>query len=291
MKSKIDICKRTRTIASGTLYTTLQNFMDRKSLSERRFRNAWLVELRKNQTIFPDGWYDPPPNGIGVLFGTGEEKSRLNYKSLRSEEMWPKKEIFLNGNNEMAYFYASPVDKEAGIIGDFGLTIYLGNNSSIIDHLKKCWEINLEIFEFIQVGMKFSEVYKFAEKIIAKYGLSNQIVSSTDPVGQNIGHTIPASYFEWSKEEKLIIENGISDWEPVKNMISKKRVFINSIEDMVYQTGMAVTLEPRLTSINNPSIPMSSFHTIVVINPDGSKELLSNFEEIFKLVGMTYMLM
>lgn len=290
MDQKIDICKKTRLIASRSFANTLRELLsNEKPVSEEVFRNKWLIELRKNQAIYPDGWYIPPPHGIGVLFGADEENSRVNYKSLRPEKMWPKGNIFLEGKNEMAYIFASPVDKKYGIIGDFGLTVYLGDNLAVKNYLRKCWKINLEIFNFIQVRMKFSEVYKFAKRVIAKYGLTNQVISSADPTGEDIGHTVPASYFEWSAEEKLILERGITNWESASNMISRKRVFINSIEETTFQTGMAVTLEPRLTVPNNPAIPMGSFHTIVIINADGKKELLSNFDEIFRIVGMDYM--
>lgn len=290
MTDSLNTCKTIRQFAADVLCETLQEvFNNSNPISETFFRDSWFKKLRKNPTIFPDGWYEPPPHGIGVLFGTADKGGRQNYKSLRPEEMWPKKDIFLGDKNEMAYLFASPVDRKSDIIGDFGLTIYLGNKQEIKEHLRRCMQINLEIFNFIEVGRKFSEVYKYAEQIIAKHGLANEVTSTTDPTGRDFGHTVPASYFEWTREEKSILENGELNWESTKNMISKKRVFVSSVEKTTYQPGMAITLEPRLTVPDNPNIPMGSFHTIAVINEDGTKELLTNFDKIFEIVGMDYM--
>lgn len=203
--------------------------------------------------------------------------------------MWPKSDVYLDRDNGMAYLFASPVDKKSGIIGDFGLTVYFGDDSIVEEHLKKCLNINRQIFDFIEVGRKFSEVYRYAEKIITEQGLKNGVISTTDPAGKDFGHTVPATYFEWTNEERNILESAEPDWELFKNMLNKKRVFVNSLEETTYRPGMAITLEPRLTVVNNPHIPMGSFHTIVAIHEDGSKELLTNFDEIFTAVGMDFM--
>lgn len=291
MHIKIDICKQTRAIAVETLASTLGDVLKSKEqVSEKKTVDWWLGKLRENETLFPDGWYTPPPHGICVLYGIAEQTSRQNYKNLRQEEVWPKEDVYLGGKNEMGYLFASPVDRKTGIIGDFGMTIYVGNKQEIKDHLKRCMEINRKIFDFLEVGKKFLEINTFAETLFAKYGLTNGVVSTTDPAGKNLGHTIPGIYSDWTEREKNIFENGQTNWSSVKDLINKKRVFVNAVEETVVEPNMAITIEPRLTTIDNPSIPMGSFHTIGVINDDGSKEFLTNFDQIFDVVEMDYMM-
>lgn len=287
---KLEICKRTRQIASNTLFASLQKALSSsKPFSEAEFARVWLENLRMHQDIFSDGWYIPPPHGIGVLFGEVDRDSRQNYKSLRPQEMWPNDQILLGDKNEMLYFYCSPVDRKSGIIGDFGLSIYLGNDKKVKQHLKVYFVINRKIFDFIKVGMSFSQVYDFAETVFKDYGVSNKVTSITDPSGKpDIGHTAPGLLEGFTPDEIATLES--NNWQSVSTMISKKRKFVNPVEEASYEKGMAVTLEPRLVIANDAGIPMASFHTIVLIKEDGSKELLTNFEEIFKLVGMDYML-
>ncbi len=288
---KLEVCRYTRFVTSEALLTTLQQVLQEYTRpSETILRDTWRSALQAYKTLSSDGWYMPPPHGISVLFGTTDEKSRVNYISLRPESMWPKKNIYLEKDTDFAYLYASPVDKQTGIIGDFGMSLYFGKDSIIQKHLQHCLQINKEIAEFIQVGMPFSEVYTFALATIKHNKLFNHVTSTTDPAGQDIGHTIPASYEDWTDEETKLLESGQEQWEEIKNMISQKRKFISLEEKLTFQKGMAVTIEPRLTDKNNPDISMASFHTILLIHKNGVKELLTNFDPIFKIAGMDYML-
>lgn len=290
IEQKLEICKSTRQIAARTLHTVLGELLHSgQPISESRLRDKWLEELRKNPSIFPDGWYLPPPHGIGVLIGTTNQDSRQNYKSLRPEEMWPREDIVLNKEHPIMYAFASPVDRKTGIIGDFGMTLYFGDDPEIIHHLKICLQLDQEIYEKMQVGMSFSKVSQIAEEQLELHGLINKVTSITDPAGVNIGHTLPASYEDWSSEEFAIIQKGEARWEEVAQLISKKRRFLSKMEKLQIKPGMALTNESRPTVENKPHIPMASFHTIVVFHSDGKKELLTNFDEIFRLTGMDYM--
>jgi len=288
---KLEICRITKRFSSESLTTVFNElFTSEKPISEAQIRDKWLNNLRLNSSFFPEGWYSPPPYGISVLIGKNGQKNRTNFKSLRPEEMWSKPDINLDKKNSILACYASPVDKQTGIIGDFGLTLYFGKDPKIIKHLRTCYEIYKNIFNFIEVGKKFSEVYQYTQKQIKKNGLKSDLSSPSDPTGTNIGHSIPGVYDNWSKEEIKTLLVGDKDWNAIKNMISKKRTFVNSQEDTKYQPGMAVTLEPRPYSDDDPNIPMVWFHTTILIKPDGSKEALTYFEDLFKIVGMNYML-
>jgi len=108
------------------------------------------------------------------------------------------------------------------------MTFYLGKDPAIINHLKKCLDINREIFASIKAGMNLSEVQRLGMKIISKNRVSNDVVSVTEPDSTGIiGHTIPASYEEWTKEEMKILQES---WTTAKDLISSKRKFLSGAE-------------------------------------------------------------
>lgn len=275
---KLEIIKSTRRIAVETLSICLKEIIStQKPTSEVDFRDRWLGELQKHDNIFPTGWYDPPPSGIIVLFATDEDTSRVYEPSARVESAWPHSDRFLDREKGIALVYASPVDRATGMIGDFSTTLYFGKNSAVHDHLKKCMALDEEIFDRVKVGMKLSEVAKITQELIEKNNFKNIIVAVNDPTGTNMGHTIPFSDEDMNEEELRIFQSG--NWREISTMISRKRKYVNLQEDMIIRPGMAFTIEPRPVSIENPKLPMTSFHTICLIKENGEKELLTQFEE------------
>lgn len=288
---KLEICKQTRKIAAEALYKTLKKlFRSKKPISEVMFRDAWLMEMRKNKNIFPDGWYDPPPHGMGVLFATGSDYKRIKFQSLRIKDYWPRKDVFLNKENGYLLFYCSPVNKQGFIIGDFGISIYLGSDKKIQQALRKELQIITKIYNFAKIGMTMADIGKYSKKIIRQSNFSNEWwVSLTDATGTNYGHTIPATDIEWSDEEWKIL-NSKRGWQTKLNVISRKRRFLNSFETTIIKPSLAFTIEPRAIKNNEPKIPILYFHTITMFDKNGEKELLTNFDKIFKLCGMDYMI-
>jgi len=287
---KIEICKRTREYAQKSLLKVLQEILDNNlKPSEAEIRDMWIFELRKNNAIFKDGWYSPPPHGIGILIGTDEdgERSRLNYKSLRSKEIWPQEDVQLNTENGIIYAYASPTDKETGIIGDFGITVYFGNKKEIIDHIALCYQIVQQVFAYVEPGLTFAEIAKYMKGLITSHELNNEIECKTSPSpADDVGHTIPFIMDDMTEQESEILKRESHD--EIKKMISEKRIFVRSSEDQIVKNGMAFTIEPRPRAVNNPKIPMVSFHSICAIHEKGEKELITNFDKIFDLVRMKY---
>lgn len=288
---KIKICKRTREYAQKSLFKVLQIILDNNlHPSEIEIRDMWISELQKNNTLFKDGWYSPPPHGIGILIGTDNdrEESCLNFKSLRLEEKWPQKDIYLNTKNSIIYAYASPIDKKTGIIGDFGITLYFGKNKKIINHLILCYKIIQQMFDYVKPGLTFSQIAEYMKNLIASHGLNNEIICKTVPSSaDNVGHTIPFIMENMTEAESEILK--YKSHEEIKKMISEKRIFVQTPEDQVLKNGMAFTIEPRPKVIDDPEIPMVSFHSICAIHKNGKKELITNFDKIFDLVGMKYM--
>ena len=288
--NKLDICRSTRKFASRAFLETLKTLLSKNHpFSEKDLSDKWLSELRKNPQIFPDGWYIPPPHGMTVLFGTERDTQRVSPGVIRKEEYWPRDDIFLDLKNGIALVYASPVDRASGIIGDFGLAIYFGTNKRIQNHLKTCLNIDKKIFSSLKIGMKFSEINLFAYKLLIEIGLTSDAVSLSDPTGTNIGHTVPFSYEDMTIEERQILDSGVNDWEKTKDMIAKKRKFVNRSENLKITGSIAFTIEPRPYTKNDPEIPNVWIHTIALFKQNGEKELLTDFEEIFRLAKMDYM--
>lgn len=288
-KEKFLILKATRMVAQEALGKSLQKLLSsKKQISELMLRDTWLKEMRKSKTIFPDGWYIPPPHGVITLFGGEKETTRVSPDSPRLEKFWPKGAVCLDKDKGIVFVYASPVHRETGIIGDFGLTLYFGKKTKICDHIRKSYRLIHKIFKHIRVGMPFAEIAQYADAEMNKQQTYSQLLSSTDKVGTNIGHTIPAVFEGWTKEEKKLWQSLRNDWDRIKNMISKKRIFINTQENLIVKPGMAFTLEPRPEALRNPDIPMVYYHSVVVIHDNGEKELIANFDDLFAISGMNY---
>lgn len=287
---KFTVCKKTRKIAANSLYIVLKKVLSsNEPVSEAQFRDKWLQELRKHKDIFPEGWYTPPPHGIGVLFATDRNVERLKFKSLRFEEYWPQNNIYLNKKCGFAMLYCSPVDRKSGIIGDFGMSIYFGKNKNIKEIIKKELNILYSIFNKVSVNMKLLDIHKIAKQEAEKNGFTNEWwISNTDPTGTNYGHTIPGLLPEWNKKEINILNT--ENFQKIIKLINEGRRFVNAHEEIIIKPGLAFTIEPRALPKNNSKMPTIYFHTIALFKEGGGKELLTDFDEIFKLVGMSYML-
>ncbi len=291
VEEKINIFKKTRKIATESFYDALQNELNtNEQVSEAQLRNAWLDSMRESGQILEDGWYQPPPHGMAVLFAkdTDGVQSRLNFTSLRVQENWPRDDVFLDIGSGLISVYASPVDKRTGIIGDFGLTLYLGSDKDIQNHLRATYKLTNKIADYMQIGMTFAEVTKYAHGLMQDNGFVNEVECTTEPsLGDNVGHTIPAVYESWTQEEQAVIDVG--DMEQMKDVISNNRIYLSSNEDTKIAPGMAITVEPRPTISSNSKIPMGFYHTVCIFHENGEKEFVTEFGKIFRLASMDYM--
>lgn len=284
---KLEVCRKTRKIAADSLVIALRDLLKNDTpISEVDLREAWLLEMRKHDKIFPDGWYTPPPHGIGILFATDDHPERTSYTTLRKEEYWPRDNVFLDRQKGIIMAYASPADKATGTIGDFGLDVYLGKDERLIEHFQNVYSTAHSIFAQITIGMTYTMLFELSYAVFEQHGLTNEgWISTTDPTGINVGHSIP--FLDNAEVAKLTQEK---QWEKNAAMISKKRKFINAVEKTQVLPGTAFTIEPRVRSFVDPTLPTIYFHTIVLIYENGEKELLTNFNELFKLTGMDYLI-
>lgn len=281
----LQLFKQTREIANETFCNSLKALLEAgTSFSETDLKQTWLTALQKQTDLFPTGWYIPPPQGIAALFASEKEPMRTSFKTLREEPFWPKPDIFFQKQGLFS-FYASPVHT-SGVIGDFGATLYLGENKKIQNHFKNSYELVQTIFTKIEIGMTFAQVYTLAESLMNRQGMYSHLLSPTDPTRTNIGHTIVAL----DPQELSSVENGIKSWSQTTQILSKKRIFINAKEETKITPGMAFTLEPRPQVIDDPSIPMAWFHSIAVFDEHGEKQFITGFEKLFSLLKLTYML-
>lgn len=291
-EEKLIICKKTRTTAADSLFLVLSSLLHKNNLlSEFDVAEAWHKELSKHSFLFPDGWYIPPPHGIGVLFATDENPQRTQFKSLRHLEYWPRKDIFLDTQGGFGTFYCSPVERTSGIIGDFGVSIYFGKNKTIKKQLHDHLHLIHEIFGTIQRGQSFAQIHNRAKQLLARYTFTNDWwISITDPTGTNFGHTLPGIEQNWSKEEKNLLHNITTPGETIATMINKNRKFINSFETKTITAPMAITIEPRVIMEKHRELPTTYFHTTALFYENGKKELLTNFEKIFRIANMDYLI-
>ncbi len=275
---RISIAKRTRGVAADALATAL--CLGPQSQSERTICDRWLSHMGRAIGLSPDGWYRPPPGGVCVLIGQPEDNfTRLNYASLRDPATWSRSDIALR-NDSLMYAYSSPFDRDTGIIGDIGLTLYRGTLGWVHEYLATCLNLTAAVARYAEVGMEFRELFDYALKQISAAGLVNETSSTASGIG-NIGHTVPWSYENYTEEEWLCLKNGAPG--DVRKLISAKRVSINASANLKIQPTMAFTIEPQVRSA---TAPLCSYHVIVYFS-EGNKDIDPLFRELFQAFDMT----
>jgi hypothetical protein len=273
---RLSIVQRTRRIAADALTDALHHSLE---ASELAIRDRWIQTIGKTTSLCSEGWYQPPPTGACILIGhPADGFARLNYDSLRNPAIWSRDDIFLR-DDSLIYAYASPFDRDTGLIGDIGLTLYRGNDQSIRDYLSTCLEVTARIARFAEVGMELRELFSYALHQIELADLSNQ-TSSTRSGMANIGHTIPWSYEEYSDEAKQCLERGNA--RDIRDSISNARVSINDSATLRIQPTMAFTVEPQVAS---STAPLCSYHVIVAFS-EGKKITAPSFASLFKAFEM-----
>lgn len=234
--------------AFNSFCVTLNELYGKENISERDFKNEWYNNLIKESDIIADGWYNPPPKGMAVLFG-----NRVSFDSLRNEKNWAS-DMNINWKQDLLYAYCSPVDKSSGIIGDMALTLYFGKDEKIINHIRNCYNAVQEIFGKLDKVQNSQELFRCSEQIFEKYKLKNCIISKTDDIPLDLGHTFP-------RLESLKSRDFLSEEE--KQQISKARKFINENSKWNFETGIQFTIEPQLISTEDLDLPQISQHYLV----------------------------
>lgn len=278
----IDTCSKLRSWMSEAILAALQSS---RAISEKALCQKLQDTLSSNHELHPQGWYDPPPSGLAALLASPPGYDRLKFDTLRKEKFWPQ-EAFTLDKDCVGIIYASPIDLRSGVIGDFGITIYLGKEKRILNHLSNCLNVLEIAIDQIEVGMEFRHVHDLTQKLISEHNLTNsRTITWTDKVGTNLGHTIPWSYEEPNTSEKKIISS--KNLKELRELISHKRINVNQQESFKIPKTIAFTLEARLESLEDPLLPNTFYHLIVSFK-DGQKNVLANFNNIFQAIGMSH---
>lgn len=278
MSDFIEAIKKTRGIASEIAVKSLS---DIAHISEVQLRDKILSEVLLHDNLFPKGWYDPPMGGVSVLFDKAPF-GRLLYDSLRNPQYLPNEKYSFE-EETVGSIYFSPVNKTTKTLADIGFTIYRGKNEDIKRHLKKTYDAVLKIAEHAEVGMKFSDLCKFASELFYTNNLRpsvRSIISSDQNQSLNLGHSIPGVL----PDDMITGET----FEEIKENIRTHRVHFIDTENFEIPKTYAFTVESRLEDMNDTNMPSASWHFIVCFD-NGRKTILDNFEEIFKVIGMDYM--
>lgn len=246
MKEKIFNSARQKAFESFDM--TLNSLYGRKNISEKMFKDEWQKNLKQETSLIADGWYNPPPKGMAVLFG-----NRVSFDTLRDEKNWSNDTI-INWKEDLLYVYCSPIDKSSGIIGDMSLTLYFGQDEKIKNHIKNCYNAVQEVFSELGKLENSAELFSCSEQIFAKHQLKNCVISKTDYTPLDLGHTFP-------KLENLQAKESLTEIE--KQEISKARKFINADSNWKFEEGMQFTIEPQLVSIEDSSLPQISQHYLI----------------------------
>lgn len=256
-----------------------QCLSDIDNASEIEIHESILEKMSVSESIFPRGWYDPPIGGVSVLFDEAPFE-RLKYDSLRNPLYWSSNNTFKA--ESVASIYFSPVDRQTGVLGDIGFTIYKGKSDDIKKHLKKCHDAVYEIAEYVKVGMKVSDLCLYAKSLFANKLLrrTRWVAINSDPNQTiNLGHSVPGTF----EKDFTVSEN----FEEMREIIKSKRVPLIDTENFKFPETCAFVVESRLEDFNNPSLPSAYFQFFVCFN--GGKKTILDYGDIFKIFGMDYM--
>ena len=269
--------------ASGQALADILSSLDIPGCTETQLADRWLYRLQQTGEFYPGGWYDPPPEGIIALCASPDDAyARSSPSSFRPSEFWPSDHHRWEAESVTA-LYASPVTKASNLIGDFGLSLYLGKNLQIIHHFTRVLALTLEIARYAQVGIQLRDLYQFAMQRIAAEGFQNNIESPTDLTNTNIGHTIPLSYADDPTHQKIAQARSFAE---IKETLRLGRKFVNRDEPQSILPDFAFTVEPRLSTA---SMPNAWFHLTVVFE-NGKKTIGHGFRPVFHNLNQALLL-
>ena len=204
--------------------------------------------MSDEKDIYAKGWYCPPPNGIAVL-----SNERLNFDSLRNERYWPSSKM-IDWEEGLLYAYCSPVDRNTGYIGDLSVTLYFGEDEKIREHFRSCRAAAKDIFDHLQGSDGPAELYAYSLEVFEKRGLRSNVISRTDSMPSNLGHSFTRLTEAYGRPELSEEEIG---------QLSQSRKFLNASATWSFKEGEQFTIEPQLLSLADTSLPKVTHHFVV----------------------------
>jgi hypothetical protein len=248
------VFNRERQKAYRALEETVDSLYGREEVTESGFRDAWLRRISGEGNPPAGGWYCPPPFGMAVLTG-----SRLSFDSLRNPEFWPGNDA-VDWKEGSLYAYASPVDPVSGWMGDLSVTLCFDGKGKLAGHIRNCHEAVMELFGRMEDAATAAELFRISEEVFASRGLRSNVISRTDAMPTNLGHTF----------ERL--DGGLKGTAPdaaERAELSGKRRFLNAAAGWRFEAGLQFTVEPQLVSAEDGSLPKVSQHYLIRAEEDG----------------------
>jgi hypothetical protein len=240
-----------RAVAVESFRKTMSASLSEHLITEIGFSRAWHSELSADPGLFESGWYDPPPLGIAVISDDAEHPERVSFTSLRLREFWPG-ERRINFQKDILYAYCSPVSRVDLSVGDFGITLYFGNSARILDHIKKTFNAVTALLSDARGIRDSRTLYRRSVELFKGLGLRNDVVSVTDKVPNDLGHSLPIAKASTTRE--LTTEQ--------KQHLRSSRLFINDQGGWDLSGVQWFTIEPQLRSLNEPHLPQISYHFV-----------------------------
>jgi len=224
----------------ATAFSDCIKELHNKKINETEFKNTWLEKIISTPYLSSTGWYYPPEYGMAILFSQDKATQRSHFTTYRDPEYFSAKEE-INWKSGIITGYASNFDIRDNMPGDFGTTVYFGNDAETIKYVEQCNYVSEVIFDLLKSGIinTSPELFNAANKVFKKYGLEGNSFSSTVGIW-NLGHTL----------------------YPIDEMetYSELRHFISNDDDWSLKNGTLFTFEPQYRSLKNPSRPKLMYH-------------------------------
>jgi hypothetical protein len=243
-----------RSIAARTFADVLGRLRREAGVSERRFAQEWFNLQSKSGNLIPNGWYQPPPNGISILAGPATSSSRINFDSLRGVDSWPSDNI-IDWDEGCLYGYCSPVERSSGRPGDFAVTLYFGTDPDVRAHFRRAYRTMADVLALIDASMTSQQFFHASNATFRGAGFQNYARRSEDPASYDVGHSLPTVGEDLSKLTDLGETSG--------NAIDHGRRFLDPVTDWVLSYEDQVAVVAKLRSFIDPSLPQVSFQYIV----------------------------
>ncbi len=244
-----------RTVATASLRRTLMRALESAhSCSELEFRDMWLQDMAGQRDILADGWYDPPPHGIAVIADTPQSPDRISFSSLRSQSSWPTSRR-IDWRSDILYCYCSPVSLRDGLPGDSAATFYFGTDALITRHIDQTRRGLDEILALPFGGMTSQDLYHESCCIFERLSLRNAVVSVTDSMPNDLGHTMP-------------VVPSSTGFGRYRDYVRGHRQFIDAQSVWSLDGCGWLSIEPQLVSVENQALPQIAYHVLVHVDSE-----------------------
>ena len=228
-------------IAKG--FTDCIKELYKKSINEVHLSNLWLEKIQSIQRMSKKGWYNPPENGMAILFSHDKAVQRSHFSTYRDPAYFSS-EVELDWEKGFITGYASNIDTRNNTPGDFGTTVYFGNDTETVKYINRCVYVSEIVFNLLEKGIvkTSAELYNAAMIIFAKHDLEGNSYSATAGLW-NVGHTL----------------------FPIDKMgiYTENRRFVAKEDDWDLRDGSMFTFEPQYRSPNNPERPKLMHHYVL----------------------------